>query len=165
MRTVLSGSLGQLGLQAAADPWTPAQGEPVVVYGAGEFARAVVAAVRRHGGVVRHALDRRGGAASLDGLGVHSPEDDPMSLAERRTATAVIGVFNRDADPLEIHERLGASGYARIVGVPELYEAFGHSLGDHYWLGSRALYRRSSESISIAMDLWADAQSRELYQR
>jgi FkbM family methyltransferase len=165
MHTVLSGSLGQLGLHDTVGPWTPAPGEPVVVYGAGDFARAVVAAVRRSGGVVRHALDRRGGAASLDGLGVHRPEDDPMSLVERRTATAVVGVFNRDADPREIHERLEASGYGRVVGVPELYEAFGDSLGDRYWLASRALYQRSSEPISLALDLWADAESRELYQQ
>src|SRR5262245_54312406 len=105
----MNGSLAQVVLRDPADPWTPAPGESVVMYGAGSFARTVVAAVRRTGGDVRHALDQRGGAVSLDGLGVHRPEDDPMSPADRRTATAVVGVFNRDADPLEIHERLGAS--------------------------------------------------------
>ena len=165
MNTVLSGRLGPVGLDSPRDPWTPSAGEPVVVYGAGSFARAVIGAVRGAGGVVHHALDRRVPAAWVDGLGVHRPGDDPMVAADRRAATAIVGVFNRSADPLEIEEQLETSGYGRVVSVPELYEAFAASLGQRYWLANRSLYRDSYEQISAVEDLWTDAESRELFRR
>jgi FkbM family methyltransferase len=165
MNTVLGESVGQVALNSTRAPWMPVKGEPVVVYGAGDFARAVVGVVRNNGGVVRHALDRRGSAASLDGIGVYCPAEDPMSATDRRNATAVVGVFNRAADPMEIEGQLEASGYGRVVGVPELYETFAESLGQRYWLARRSFYERSSERIAAALELWTDSASRELYTR
>jgi len=134
-----------------------------VVYGAGDFARALVGAVSQVGAVVHHALDRRGNSASLGRIDVFRPDDDPLSVTDRRIATAIVGVFNRAADPFEIERLLKASGYGRVVGVPELYETFAESLGPRYWLSSRSLYQQHGEQILDALELWADAASRELY--
>src|SRR5215217_1843310 len=102
--------------KAKADSWRPAAGERVVLYGAGGFGRTINEILRTAGAIVVHALDERGSrAVSLPGVDVYRPVDDPLSPAERAGTTAVVGVFNRDADPNEIERVLRALGYARIV--------------------------------------------------
>ena len=164
MSALLGETISQIVSDGVRSPWTPATDERIVVYGAGDFARATVGALGQVGAVVHHALDRRGNSASLGEIDVFRPDDDPMSVRDRRVATAIVGVFNRAADPFEIERFLKASGYGRVVGVPELYETFAESLGPRYWLSSRSLYQQYDEQISAGLGLWADAASRELYQ-
>jgi FkbM family methyltransferase len=148
----------------AAPSWRPAKGERVVVYGAGGFAHAAIAAIREAGGIVEHVLDRRGGqSARVPGAQVHVPGAEPLSPTERAATPVVIGVYNRDADPNEIVATLRALGYERIVGVPELYESFADTLGSRYWLAPRAVYASATDRINEAAELWADDASRQLY--
>src|SRR4051794_14071096 len=107
MSTVLSPIAHLFSWQANADSWRPAAGERVALYGAGGFGRTVSEILRSAGAVVVHALDERGShAVSLPGVDVYRPMDDPLSPAERTGTTAVVGVFNRDADPNEIERTL-----------------------------------------------------------
>jgi FkbM family methyltransferase len=120
--------------------------------------------LRRAGAIVIHALDERGPReTSLPGSVVYRPVDDPLSLSGRAATTAVVGVFNRDADPNEIERSLRTLGYGRVVGVPELYETFAEALGERFWLARRADYESCDDRIHAAAELWADAPSRELY--
>jgi FkbM family methyltransferase len=134
-----------------------------VIYGAGGFARALVDILRAAGARVAHALDRRGHAAALPALEVYHPDDDPLGRSERSTMVAVVGVFNRDADPAAIERSLRSLGYGRVVGVPELYESFADELGERFWLARRGQYEEHSGRIQAAADVWSDAPSRELY--
>ena len=147
-----------------APAWRPTDGEPVAVYGAGNFARAASDAIRRAGGAVKYALDRRGGAAvGLPGVDVYVPGAEPTRRNDREAMTAVVGVFNRDADPDEIERQLRSLGYGRVVGVPELYESFADELGPRFWLGRRAVYASERSRIEAAAKLWVDEPSRALY--
>src|SRR3954452_21146494 len=120
MSTVVRPIGDPLAWKAKGDSWRPAVGERVVMYGAGGFGRSGNEILRSAGAVVVHALDERGSrAASLPGVGVYRPRDDPLSLGERAGTTAVVGVFNRDAAPNEIDRVLRALGYAHVVSVPE----------------------------------------------
>src|SRR5688572_2857229 len=119
MSTLLASSDQLVATGRGAPAWRPAAGEPVAVYGAGTFARAASDAIRRAGGAVRYALDRRGGAAAgLPGVEVYVPGAEAARRDERAAMTAVVGVFNRDADPNDIERQLRTLGYGRVVGVP-----------------------------------------------
>jgi FkbM family methyltransferase len=145
-------------------PWSPALGERVVLYGGGAFARSVLPLLRAAGANVLFALDRRGGAVrGLDDLPVHTPGSEPASRAERGDCTAVVGVFNREADVERIEELLRSLGYGRVVNVPELYESLGAELGERFWLAGRDFYVAHRDRIEAAGDVWADATSRELF--
>ena len=147
-----------------AAPWRPALGERVVLYGGGAFARSVLTVLRNAGANVLFALDRRGAAVrDLDDLRVHAPGSEPVSHDERGSCTAVIGVFNRDADVERIEALLRSLGYGRVVGVPELYESLGPELGERFWLAGRDFYDIHRERIEAAADVWADAASRDLF--
>src|SRR5688500_3107230 len=103
-------------------PWSPALGERVVLYGGGAFARSLLRVLRDAGANVLLALDRRGGAVpALDDLPVHAPGSEPISHDERQSCTAVVGVFNRDADVERIGGLLRSLGYGRVGGGPEPY--------------------------------------------
>ena len=162
--STLLGSSDSLVSPVAAPAWKPAPGERVVVYGAGGFARDVVEVIRGAGGVVDHVLDKRRSASpGVSGAETHVPGEEPIEVTQRASMTAVVGVFNRDADPNEIEQILYGLGYGRVVGVPELYEAFAHALGARFWLARRAVYDAAGDRIQAAADLWRDDASRRLY--
>src|SRR5262245_8567969 len=94
-------------VDAQPSPWRPAPRERVVIYGAGSFARALVHAVRAAGAVVHYVLDRRGAdVGDFDGVPVHRPGEVGLTTAERAALPALVGVFNREADPREIESCL-----------------------------------------------------------
>ena len=144
-------------------PWRPEPGEPVVVYGAGGFARCVTEVLTSAGANVKHALDKRAPAVMCDNIPVYLPHLDPLPAKARGTTTAVIGVFNRAADPADMESALRTLGYHRIVHVPELYDSFASALGDRYWLAERAIYDAQRADVSAAASMWHDHESRELY--
>ena len=152
----------------ASDPappaWRPTPGERVVIYGAGGFARSLLQTVRAAGAAVPWVLDRRGADIGVfEGVPVHRPGEDGLSPVHRAELTALVGVFNRDANPLEIESCLRSLGHERVVGVPELYESFGAELGPRFWLAERAFYAAHRGDIETVAEIWADSSSRELY--
>ena len=153
-----------LDVTAARTSWRPSADERVVLYGAGGYARAVLRAVRHAGGAVVYALDRRGPAVgALEDVPVFCPGDEPIAIDERASVTAVVAVFNREADVEGIETVLRSLGYGRVVGLPEFYESFSQELGDRFWLAPRALYAKHRLRVAAAEDIWADEPSRELF--
>ena len=118
-----------LDITATPASWSPTPGERVVLYGAGGYARAVLRAVRQAGGTVVCALDRRGpGVGALEDVPVFCPGDEPIVIDDRAAVTAVVAVFNREAEVEGIETLLRSLGYGRVVGLPELYESFSQQL-------------------------------------
>jgi len=164
MSTVLRHTDQRYSVRSVGSSWKPIDGERVVVYGAGGFAREAIRILRAANADIACALDQRGSACPLiDGVRVYSPGEEPLTLAERAEAVAVVAVFNRDADPAEIEDTLEALGYGRVVGVPELYESFAADFGERFWLATRSSYGAFADRIDEASRLWADEASRELY--
>jgi FkbM family methyltransferase len=160
--TTLADLYQLLASAARREPWRPATGERVVIYGAGGFARVTYQAVRDAGANIVCALDRRGDAARIaPELPTFRPGEEPAD--GRESTTAVVGVLNREANPLEMEQLLRSLGYSRVVSVPELYESFGSELGPRFWLTSRAEYVPHEPRIAEAADIWSDDVSAELY--
>ena len=155
---------GLLDATSAPTSWRPSPGERVVLYGAGGYARAVLRAVRQAGGAVLYVLDRRGSAVGmLDGAPVFCPGDEPLAFDERASVTAVVAVFNREADVEGIETLLRSLGYGRVVGLPEFYESFSQELGKRFWLAPREFYAEHRLRVAAAEDIWADEPSRDLF--
>ena len=165
MSTVLGHISHRHTVGSVGSPWTPVDGERVVVYGAGGFAREVIRVLQAANADVAYALDRRGSTCPpIDAVPVHPPGEEPLTRAERADTVAVVGVFNRDANPAEIEDTLEALGYGMVVGVPELYESFADQFGERFWLARRSTYEEFSDRIEEASRLWTDDASRELYE-
>jgi FkbM family methyltransferase len=138
---------------------------PVVVYGAGNTGRRVVAYLRARGIDPVGLLDGGSRAGTtVDGLEVHRPGSEPFA-ASRAQITAVVAVFNRDADVGEIDSLLRSLGYGRVVGVVELHDLLGPEWADDYWMAARDHSARHADDVLEGMHRLADPSSRRLYER
>ena len=141
-------------------------GSPVVVYGAGNTGRRVIALLRARGIEPVGVLDQRGGGdVTTDGVPVHRPGSEPFDRAMRAGATAVVAVFNRDADVRAIETLIRSLGYGRVVGVVELHDLLADDWGDAYWMASREHASRHADEVLAGMHRLADDASRVLYER
>ena len=141
-------------------------GSPVVVYGAGNTGRRVIALLRARGVEPVAVLDQRGGSdLVVDGVPVHRPGSEPFDRAMRARATAVVAVFNRDADVRAIDSLIRSLGYGRVVGIVELHDLLADDWGDAYWMASRAHASNHPDEVLAGMHRLADDASRALYER
>jgi FkbM family methyltransferase len=75
----------------------------------------------------------------------------------------VLGIHNRAADLQAISKRLQECGAKHVISPVELFDQFGETLGDRYWLTSRAFYSSRTDFIEKARQLLKDDASCELY--
>jgi FkbM family methyltransferase len=140
-------------------------GQPVVVYGAGNTGRRVLAYLRAAGIDPIGVLDQRAsGGSTLDGVPVHRPGTEPYADMRAR-ATVVVAVFNRDADVRAIDSLLCSLGYGRVVGVVELHDLLAQRWDDDYWLAQRDHSARHAADVLAGLDRLADDASRTLYEQ
>src|SRR5436190_11011379 len=141
-------------------------GSPIVVYGAGNTGRRVIAFLRARGIEPVGVLDQRGGdGVAIDGVPVHRPGNAPFASTVRVHATVVVAVFNRDAEVRAIDSLLRSLGYGRIVGIVELHDLLAEEWGDAYWMAPRDHAPRHAEDVLAGMNRLADDASRALYER
>jgi FkbM family methyltransferase len=141
-------------------------GSPIVIYGAGNTGRRVIAFLRARGIEPTCVLDQRGaGSLVIEGVPVHHPGREPFDNSLRARATVVVAVFNRDADVRAINTMVQSLGYGRIVGVVELHDLLAEQWGDAYWMAPRDHTARHAEDVILGMNRLADRASRELFER
>jgi FkbM family methyltransferase len=141
-------------------------GSPTVVYGAGNTGRRVIALLRARGVEPVCVLDQRAGSdVTIDGVPVHRPGSEPFDQAMRARATAVVAVFNRDADVRAIDKLVCSLGYGRVVGVVELHDLLADDWGDAYWMASREHASHHADDVLAGLHRLADGASRTLYER
>ncbi len=132
---------------------------PLVVYGAGKTGREVHRLLAAEGFDVLVFLDSfaRPGQA-WDGLPVLLPEAF-AATGEAGLTTAVVAIHNRDAELPPVFARLRTLGFARAVGMVELYRLYPDQ-PDRYWLCDPARRAGDAERILAVRDRLADATSR-----
>ena len=137
-----------------------ARHEGVNLFGAGNFAHAVMAALKELG-VRVHAFvvstpdgDSRGpvpvtGLSSLDVMA--------------RSRPLWIAVYNRSvlADLIAIADTCRARGIKRVILPQEYYEVVQHQLGWRFWLTDRRRYADARKSIESAYALLSDETSQK----
>ena len=141
-------------------------GSPMVVYGAGNTGRRVIALLRDRGIEPVGVLDQRAAAgSSIEGVPVHRPGTEPFDAAARARATVLVAVFNRDAEVRAIDVLIHSLGYGRVVGIVELHDLLPGDWGEPYWMASREHSSCHADDVIAGMQRLADGASRALYER
>jgi FkbM family methyltransferase len=136
----------------------------VLIFGAGNMGKDVFRVLAERGISVAGFLDRRAqGDETWNGVPVLQPDDECISLEDRKQAGVIMAIHNRDVEVPPITKKLRSLGYGRIITLIELYDWVGKELGNRFWLTSRDFYAGREPLIAAASDLWADEASRALY--
>lgn len=129
---------------------------PVLIFGAGHFARDLCATLKQAGHRVEGFIETRPRSDQLMGLPVQSW----ASLqADARKAQLAMGIFNRDA-PLDQLESLARdAGFSDVFMPWDLYAQFGEALGWRYWLGQPADLQQNLALLEQCFHRLADPES------
>jgi len=136
----------------------------ILIYGAGNVGRDVFQILGARGIKVAGFLDRKAAVQQrCNGIPVHPPDWDGMSITQRQLTCVVIALHNGDVEIPPIMDYLRDRGYGRIVSPVEFHHHFSEELGDRFWLTSRSSYRIWQKDISEGYETWEDEHSRRLY--
>jgi FkbM family methyltransferase len=131
----------------------------VVVYGAGQFGRAMAGLLERAGSSVHAFIDQ-------------SPRSDlpwpviPLSEAGSldRNLTAVVGIFNPMVDIAPIAKGLRLAGFQEVLTPVQAFHRLAPLHPEaRYWLTTLPEYISRRDSILEATGLFADDKSRSVY--
>lgn len=136
----------------------------ILVYGAGNIGKDMLHAMNSRGFKVAGFLDRKAAVQQrCNGVPVHPPDWDGMSITQRQLTCVVIALHNGDVEIPPIMDYLRDRGYGRIVSPVEFHHHFSEEMGDRFWLTSRSSYRMWQKDISEGYETWEDEHSRQLY--
>jgi FkbM family methyltransferase len=139
-------------------------GSSVMIYGAGNCGRDVLALLTDRGIPVTCFLDGNVPSGSwLNGVQVLHPDDTTIGAGQREQVCVVVAIFNAFTDIMPIIGSLQGYGYANIVSFVELHRHFPRELGDRFWLTSTNFYDSMEPLIAEGLQVWHDEESRALY--
>ena len=137
-------------------------GQPVWIFGAGTFGRAIARACTAQGIKVQGFVQTQPKTALVDNLPVRTWGE--LKTADRAMAL-LIGIFNRDT-PIDGLVRLASqAGCQRIVLPWDLHAQFAAELGWRYWLADSNLLRTHAADLNRCYDRLADEKSRACLRR
>ncbi len=132
--------------------------EPVFVFGAGSFGRAVARACSEKGITVRAFIQTSPQSSNLDGIPVRAWTE--CSDGEK-DLPLLISIFNRDT-PFDMLVALANNaGFHRIALPYDIYAQFGGLLGWRYWLSSPELLRGHFNILDDVYETLADCESKD----
>jgi FkbM family methyltransferase len=135
------------------------------IYGTGTFGQDVYLALTERGVPVQGFLDHiKRGEQFYHGVPVFNP-NEPINAQTPTEKSVVLAIHNPFADLVEIHKKLKALGYQRIITPIEMFDYLGDILGDRYWLTSRMFYRSMATVLEKVYRLWSDNTSRDIFSR
>jgi FkbM family methyltransferase len=146
-------------LDQAARASFAAGGGSYVVYGAGQFGKALGSLLERAGARVVAFIDQ---APRADFPWPVVPPSEAGTLD--RGLTAVVGIFNPMVDIEPIVTWLGAVGFREVLTpVQAFHRLAAAGPGASYWLTALPGYLPARDSILAAAGLFADETSRRVY--
>lgn len=143
----------------SADILAAARPDGVIVFGAGNFAKALAEALRSLGIRVAAMVVSTPQMASHDGIPIASLAAlDP----QLRRLPMWIGVFNREADSDygALAASLAAAGVRDFLTPPRYFDLVAPAMGWRYWLAGRSAYAEREPEIAAAIGSLADDLSR-----
>ena len=150
---------------SASSDWLGGE-KQVVLYGAGNFGRQVLAALRSRNIPVAGFIDGKiAQPAMRDGLAIYPLDDSRTAEYARSGCVALVTVFNHMADWAEIVGVLKQRGFARIITPMEIFDALPGIDAARYWIAPPSFYAEKWASFLDGAGLWDDEASREIYRR
>lgn len=145
-------------------PNFPGISDKLIIYGYGNFGKAVFHAVVSRGFSVIGFLDIN----AKEGDRYHDtpilkPDTLRFPLEERANITVILAVHNRNVEISPIIKVLNTYGYPKVLSPVIFYDLCGEELGNRYWLTPRSYYRKHKEAIKEGMSVWKDNASKKLY--
>lgn len=137
-----------------------ARKDGILIFGNGTFARALAGALQAVGIRVTALVTTAPHADNHNGI----PLVALASLDRQMQQLPMwIGVFNREAscDYAALKALCRAAGVENVLVPPQYFEIVARDMGWRYWLTNRGNYAPQLEAINQAIDLMADADSRQ----
>lgn len=139
-----------------------ARRDGVLIFGSGNFARALKLALDALGVPVVAFVNSAGPAHTQDGLAVLPlAEVDPV----HRTKAMWVGVFNHqpNANYALLKSLCQEAGFARVVLPQHYFEIVEEHMGWRYWLSARSGYASRSAELQAAFARLDDDESRQIF--
>ena len=145
--------------QAAAQPARRIDaGQPVWVFGAGYFGRALARAMQAQGLAVAGFVETTPHAPEMQGLPVL---DWPTLARTAPHAQLALGILNHRTPYDQLVALAKQVGFAAPFMTWELYDQFGPALGWRFWLGERSVLAAHLERLAQVAERLGDDESRE----
>ena len=145
--------------QAAAQPARRIDaGQPVWVFGAGHFGRALARAMQAQGLAVAGFVETTPQAPEVQGLPVL---DWPTLARTAPHAQLALGILNHRTPYDQLITLAKRAGFAAPFMTWELYDQFGPALGWRFWLGERSVLAAHLERLAQVAERLGDDESRE----
>ncbi len=152
-------------LERARRPQAPDwKGRKFVVYGAGNFGKALAGALREKGATVLGFLDRTGkGQSVLPGLVSWALDSQEAAKWRGENPVVILGLLNGFVSMGEVAQELKSFGFTTVSSPNDYYGSLKESLGWRFWLSDWDVYAGSSAVIEKVASIWTDEQSRCLF--
>jgi FkbM family methyltransferase len=139
---------------------------PIVLYGAGNFGREVLATLRSRNVPVAAFIDGKLAEPALrEGLPIY-PLDHPLATEyARKGCVVLLTIFNHLVDWSEIVGVLRQRGFSQIITPMEIFDVLPEIGAARYWIAPSSFYAEKWSSFLDGADLWDDEASREIYRR
>jgi FkbM family methyltransferase len=136
--------------------------QPVWIFGAGSFGRAVAEALSEAGFIVAGFVQSSPSDAMLDGRPVFGWDE----VARRAAAVQIVlGIFNREVPYDRLVTLAQAAGFSRVHMPWEIYALVGDRLGWRYWLSAPSSLRQLELRLCDIEGQLADEISRNAFRR
>lgn len=148
--------------QLVAAPTTELRADrPLWLFGAGNFARDVYAALRTRDFVIRGFIETRPTRPELDGLPVFSWEQLEPSADDQ----LLIAIHNRTAPLDQLAELARAHGFSDIFFPWDIHHLFSETLGWRFWLAGPDTLLSGIDRLKALHHRLADDESRHCLYR
>lgn len=137
---------------------------PVVIYGAGNTGRQVVAYLRNWNREISAFIDAGANPGSwVDGIPVWRL-DEFVGQNTVADYALIVAIHNRDNAIAPIIKNLEGYGFQRVLTMVDFVNLYPHHQPFRYWLSGMEIYEREREQIALMVDLMADEKSRQCVQ-
>jgi len=138
----------------------------VVLYGAGNFAKECLVALKRCGYEIIFIIDQNKYKDNLviDNIHVISIDDKRVTDDIKNNSTCILSIFNAYVDLSEIEENIRSFGFSDIVNPLQFIDMFHKSMGDHFWLTSTKKLSKHKDKLFSAYEKLEDEHSKKLFQ-
>jgi FkbM family methyltransferase len=135
------------------------------IYGAGNAGKDLFQALLLRDIAVQCFLDQRAKPGEhWRGVPIYPPDAQELLAGRPEDCCVLVAIFNRGVEIPPIVRNLRALGYGRIMNFLDVHAELANELGDRFWLTARSFYRDQQIQIEQCDALWADEESRDLYQ-